>query len=281
MVTEHAHIKYALIAVLLHAAILALPISNPAQAPVVRVIDVLVMKQEIAPALAHPQEKPSPAAKLPPPREFVSELKREEQRTDSSVQDKLEDNKNEAARIEPPPVNLRDKETVPGGGNVLDERTIAQLPSGPGPGNGGGVAISGLAVRGGAVGMGTGGTGGSRGPVGAATGNIGPTGTGTGAGAGPVDAMFGQPDGPQFVYRAMPEYPFVARRLRKEGSVVLLVVIDARGELQKIDVVESSDQMFALAAVEAMRRSTFLPAKRRGVPVLSRATLPVRFALRD
>ena len=96
-----------------------------------------------------------------------------------------------------------------------------------------------------------------------------------------MDAAFGQPDGPQFVYRAMPEYPFVARRLRKEGRVVLLIVINEKGELQKIDVVETSDQMFVLSAIEAVKRSTFLPAKRKGVPVTSRATLPVRFALRD
>lgn len=272
MVAEHAWIKYALTAVLLHAAILALPISNQAQDRVIRVIDVVVMRQEIVPELMRPPEKPPVVAKLSVPRELVPEIKDEPRTDTANPQDKLEDNKNEAARAEPAPI---------GGGNVLDERIIAQLSLGPGPGSGGGVAISGLAVRGGVVGMGTGGAGAGRGSAVSLPGNVGASGTTTGTAGGPVEANFGQPDGPQFVYRAMPEYPFVARRLRKEGSVVLLVVIDAQGELQNIDVLETSDQMFAVAAIEAVRKSTFLPAKRKGVPVTSRATLPVRFALRD
>ena len=283
MVTEHAQIKYALMAVLLHAAILALPISNQAQDPVVRVIDVFVMKQETSPALSHPIEKPLVAAKLPAQREFVPENKEEPRSDIPPPTNKLEEKNNEVTRAEAPPINLSGKkeEAAPAGsGNVLDEQILAQLSPGPGPGNGGGVAISGLATRGGVVGMGT---VPGRGSAVSLSGNTGASSTaaGTGTGGGPVDATFGQPDGPQFVYRAMPEYPFVARRLRKEGSVVLLVVIDARGELQKIDVVETSDQMFALAAIEAVKRSTFLPAKRKGVPVTSKATLPVRFALRD
>ena len=262
MVAEHAWIKYALMAVLLHAAILVLPISNQVQDRVDRVIEVVVMRQEIIPASTRPLAKPLVVAQEPARREFVPEI-HDKPRPD----------------IPPPEDKRTDKENAPpGGGNVLDERIIAQLTPGPDPGNGGGVAISGLATRGGTVGLGT---GGGRGSAASLSGNAGASGTGAGGSGGSVDAAFGQPDGPQFVYRAMPEYPFVARRLRKEGRVVLLIVINEKGELQKIDVVETSDQMFVLSAIEAVKRSTFLPAKRKGVPVTSRATLPVRFALRD
>ena len=276
--------KYALMAVLLHAAILVVPVSNQAQDPGVRVIDVLVMKQEVVPTLTHPLDKPPVVAKLRLPQEFVPEVKDEPRTEVANFRNKREESQNELSRAETAAVSLKDKKEEPapaGSGNVLDERIITQLASGSGPGNRGGVAVSGLAVPGGTVGMGSGSTGGGHGSAGSASGNIGASGTGTEAGGGPVDAIFGQPDGPQFVYRSMPEYPFVAKRLRKEGRVILRIIIDEKGGLQKVDVVESSDQMFALAAVEALRRSTFQPAKRKGVAVISRATLPIRFALRD
>jgi periplasmic protein TonB len=119
------------------------------------------------------------------------------------------------------------------------------------------------------------GTGKSRGAGGSGTG----PGSAPGSGSGPLDAEFGRPDGPQFQYRAIPEYPFAARRLGKEGRVLLLLHIDEHGNLSKVQVIDGSGELFVEAAVTAVKRSRFLPAKKNGVPVPARATLPIRFSL--
>lgn len=108
----------------------------------------------------------------------------------------------------------------------------------------------------------------------------GSTGTGTGYGyGGTVDGQFGQGEGPSFVYRETPEYPFAARRLGKEGRVILRITIDAKGKLDDVEVVEASDRIFVDAAVDSMKRSKFLAGKRSGVPCRYRCKVVIRFAL--
>lgn len=107
------------------------------------------------------------------------------------------------------------------------------------------------------------------------------SGSGRGTGAGDVDAGFGSPSGPRFLHREIPEYPFVARKRKIEGKVVLAVVIDETGRLTKAEVIEASDRVFAEASLEAVKKSTFLPARRNGRPVASRALLPIRFSLTE
>jgi protein TonB len=60
-----------------------------------------------------------------------------------------------------------------------------------------------------------------------------------------------------------------------------MVMIDAAGRLSKVNVVETSDKLFVEPSVQAVKRSTFLPARRNGQPVTSAAILPVRFSLRE
>ena len=104
-------------------------------------------------------------------------------------------------------------------------------------------------------------------------------GGGAGYGSGIVDAGFGTPDGPKFQHREIPEYPYIARKLGKEGTVVLVVIIDEKGRLVKVDAIDATDQIFADAAIEAIKKSKFLPATQKGIPVPSRAILPIRFCL--
>lgn len=104
------------------------------------------------------------------------------------------------------------------------------------------------------------------------------SGRGTGTGS-ETDMGFGSPSGPRFLHREIPEYPFLARKRKIEGKVVLAVVIDATGRLAKAEVIEASNEAFANASLEALKKSTFLPARRNGQPVTSRAILPIRFSL--
>ena len=96
----------------------------------------------------------------------------------------------------------------------------------------------------------------------------------------PVETEFGAAVAPSFLHREMPVYPVFARKLGREGRVVLRLTIDARGNLIDVEVVETAGYGFMEAAVDAVKKSTFLPAKKKGKPVASRALLPVRFTLR-
>ncbi|MGD0232311.1 MAG: energy transducer TonB [Syntrophorhabdales bacterium] len=143
----------------------------------------------------------------------------------------------------------------------------------PGPEDGVATGVRGTSGPGG---TGASGSGGLAGGTGNGTGTGGGSGQGEGGGAG-----FGTPGGPRFLHREVPEYPLLARRRGKEGTVVLMVMIDAAGRLSKVNVVETSDKLFVEPSVQAVKRSTFLPARRNGQPVTSAAILPVRFSLRE
>ena len=96
----------------------------------------------------------------------------------------------------------------------------------------------------------------------------------------PVGTEFGTAAGPSFLHREMPIYPAFARKLGKEGKVVLRLTIDEKGNLLNVEVLETAEFGFTEAAVDAVKKSTFLPAKKNGKPVASQALLPVRFILR-
>lgn len=78
----------------------------------------------------------------------------------------------------------------------------------------------------------------------------------------------------------MPEYPREARRLGKEGTVVLRLSLDAAGAVSAIEVLETPGHGLEEAAREAVLRSRFRPATAGGVPVACQAILPVNFRLR-
>jgi protein TonB len=97
---------------------------------------------------------------------------------------------------------------------------------------------------------------------------------------GPVgEVAFGSASGPSFLRRILPIYPKVARRFNREGQVILRLTIDAAGSLVAVEVLEDPGYGFAAAAVDAVRRSRFLPARHEGKPVVAKALLPVRFTL--
>jgi protein TonB len=92
---------------------------------------------------------------------------------------------------------------------------------------------------------------------------------------------FGAPTGPDWIRKVKPVYPFIARRMNKEGRVLLKLAIDERGKLLKAEVVEAAGFGFTESALEAVKKSTYRPAIKNGVPEPSLALLPVRFKLTD
>jgi len=111
-------------------------------------------------------------------------------------------------------------------------------------------------------------------------GQAGPTDTGHRKPEGPIESGFGEGDGPRFLHRELSEYPPLARRWGKEGKVVLRLTISEKGELIKVEVLTGQGFGLTEAAVQAVKKSTFLPARQQGRPVACRAVLPILFVLR-
>lgn len=95
------------------------------------------------------------------------------------------------------------------------------------------------------------------------------------------EVEFGTKEGPRFSRRVLPVYPMMARRLGKEGQVLLRLTIDEKGNLSEVEVIEHGGYGFTESAVEAVKKSSFLPALKDGKPIASRALLPIRFNLRS
>jgi periplasmic protein TonB len=100
-------------------------------------------------------------------------------------------------------------------------------------------------------------------------------------GQGDGRLAFGSGDGPRFARMVQPEYPVRAKRMRLTGSVDLLLSIDERGNLTRVEVTSPAGHGFDEEAVRAVRRSSFHPATREGAPVTSTATLTIRFELKQ
>lgn len=95
-----------------------------------------------------------------------------------------------------------------------------------------------------------------------------------------IETEFGSTGAPAFVNRHMPVYPMMAKKLGRQGRVVLRLYINEKGRLLNIEVVEPAGYGFTESAMEAVKMSTFSPAHEKGVSVASKALLTVRFVLK-
>jgi protein TonB len=87
---------------------------------------------------------------------------------------------------------------------------------------------------------------------------------------------------PRYRTNPKPDYPIASQRRREEGVVVLNVAVDAGGTPTSISLKRSSGHpLLDRAALDAVRRWTFEPARSGGVPMVSRLDVPVRFSLDD
>ena len=77
-----------------------------------------------------------------------------------------------------------------------------------------------------------------------------------------------------------PEYPVEARRLHQEGVALLGVEVSAEGRPTSVHIKRSSGvPVLDQAALDAVRRWTFEPARIGGLPVASSVDVPLRFSL--
>ncbi|MGO9311427.1 MAG: TonB family protein [Syntrophobacteraceae bacterium] len=114
------------------------------------------------------------------------------------------------------------------------------------------------------------------------SGNGSPGGAGNGSGGqGSLERTFGSPDGPSFLHKVVPCYPALARRLEKEGTVLLRITIDELGRPLEIEVLKKAGFGFDEEAVKAIKDSCFVPAKKEGKPLACKVLLPIRFVLKQ
>jgi protein TonB len=77
-----------------------------------------------------------------------------------------------------------------------------------------------------------------------------------------------------------PQYPFTARRLGIEGTVVLRVWVSAEGLPDRVSIVKSSGStLLDRAGLKAVQRWRFVPARRAGAAVADWVEVDVRFDL--
>lgn len=81
-------------------------------------------------------------------------------------------------------------------------------------------------------------------------------------------------------FNPKPAYPAEARQLRQQGRVILAVQVSADGRAASVSLARSSGfPLLDAAAVEGVRRWTFVPAQAAGLATPSRVEVPVVFAL--
>lgn len=77
-----------------------------------------------------------------------------------------------------------------------------------------------------------------------------------------------------------PAYPHRSRRLGEEGTVILKVQVNEKGQPNSVEIKQSSGhKRLDQAAVETVRTWEFTPASTAGIPVRSTVLVPVKFRL--
>ena len=88
---------------------------------------------------------------------------------------------------------------------------------------------------------------------------------------------------PSVLRKTKPEYPEIARRAEREGLVELEFIVGVDGRATDFKVIKEQPKGFGFgeAAIEAVKRWRFSPAKKGGESVRMRVKVPVRFTLDD
>lgn len=77
-----------------------------------------------------------------------------------------------------------------------------------------------------------------------------------------------------------PVYPILSRRRGEQGRVLLLVQVSAQGMAEKVEIQESSGHLrLDSAALEAVKRWRFVPARRGDETVAASVVVPILFRL--
>jgi len=118
-------------------------------------------------------------------------------------------------------------------------------------------------------------------PNSASTGNTGLTGNASGSaqpGTGTEPALTAARFDADYLHNPAPAYPAQSRRLKEEGTVLLLVRVSAEGTPLSVEVRNSSGfERLDEAGLQAVRQWRFVPAKRGSETVAASVLVPIQF----
>jgi protein TonB len=86
--------------------------------------------------------------------------------------------------------------------------------------------------------------------------------------------------GVAYLNNPAPSYPPLSRRLGEEGRVLLRVLVSSKGDADTVDLEDSSGfSKLDEAAIKAVKKWRFVPAKRSNQPISAYVLVPVKFSL--
>ena len=88
--------------------------------------------------------------------------------------------------------------------------------------------------------------------------------------------------GVAYLNNPAPEYPKMARRSGQEGRVILKVLVTENGKPENVALATSSGyETLDQAAIEAVKKWSFIPAKRNNQAMSASVLVPVKFSLNN
>jgi len=75
------------------------------------------------------------------------------------------------------------------------------------------------------------------------------------------------------------KYPKTAKEAGVEGKVFVQAIIDETGKIVKTEIVRSVSKECDMAAVEAIKKTKWLPAEKDGKAVSAEVRIPIQFKL--
>ena len=86
--------------------------------------------------------------------------------------------------------------------------------------------------------------------------------------------------GVSYLNNPEPEYPSISRRQGEEGRVLMKVLVSASGAAEDVQIEKSSgSDRLDNAAVSAVKRWRFIPAKKNNQPLSAYVLVPIKFSL--
>jgi len=88
--------------------------------------------------------------------------------------------------------------------------------------------------------------------------------------------------GVSYLNNPAPSYPAISRRIGEEGRVIMRVLVSANGEAESVKVENGSgSSRLDDAAVDAVKKWKFVPAKKNKQPISAYVLVPIKFSLDD
>ncbi len=86
--------------------------------------------------------------------------------------------------------------------------------------------------------------------------------------------------GAAYLHNPPPDYPPLSRRVGEEGRVMLRVLVTKNGDAEHVEIESGSgSSRLDKAALEAVKKWRFIPAKRNNQPISAYVIVPIQFTL--